>query len=38
VVTCSDVLAGYPRIGQRGDAARNWEAEREQDLDRGALA
>ena len=32
-----DVLAGYPRVGQRGDVVRDREAEREQHLDRGAL-
>src|SRR5690349_13006631 len=36
-VTHSDVLAGYPRGRQRGDAGRHREAEREQDFDRGAL-
>src|SRR5438094_5743125 len=32
-----DVLAGYPRIRQRGNAGWHREAEREQHLDRGAL-
>src|SRR2546421_468958 len=36
-VTNSDVLAGYPRIRQRGNAGWHREAEREQHLDRGAL-
>src|SRR5215475_5990925 len=37
-VTNPDVLAGYPRIGQRGHAGWHREAQREQHLDRGALA